>query len=46
MLCASLANSTVTYKGAEMPVCRMHKIMYDRWGEQAEEQAALHWFWD
>jgi hypothetical protein len=38
-LCASRANTTVRFHGREVPVCRMHSAMYERWGENAEANA-------
>jgi hypothetical protein len=45
MLCASTANTTVAFHGSEIPVCRIHEAKYMRWGDDAEEQAALQWDW-
>jgi hypothetical protein len=45
MLCASSACTTVMFFGSEIPVCRIHEAKYQRWGADAEEQAALQWGW-
>ena len=45
MLCASTACTTVAFFGSEIPVCRIHEAKYARWGDDAEEQAVLHWDW-
>jgi hypothetical protein len=45
MLCASLANSSVTFGGADIPVCRMHEATYVRWGDDAEANARARWAW-
>jgi hypothetical protein len=44
-LCASRASTTVRFHHREMPLCRMHSAMYERWGESAEENAAAYWGW-
>jgi hypothetical protein len=46
MLCASCACTVVSFRGAEIPVCRIHEKKYARWGATAEEQAMLLWDWD
>ena len=45
MLCASEANTVVVFRGARVPVCRMHESMYQRWGDEAEANAELLWGW-
>jgi hypothetical protein len=45
MLCASAANTFVVFRGAEVPVCRMHESMYLRWGDDAAAKAELLWGW-
>jgi hypothetical protein len=45
MLCASEANTAVVFGGVEVPVCRMHESMYQRWGDEAEANAELLWGW-
>jgi hypothetical protein len=45
MLCASMAKTTVIFRGAEVPVCRMHEKAYARWGVDAEGKAASLWGW-
>jgi hypothetical protein len=45
MLCASTACTTVVFYGREVPVCRIHEAKYERWGDDAEEQAVLQWDW-
>jgi hypothetical protein len=46
MLCASCACTVVSFRGAAIPVCRIHEKKYARWGATAEEQAMLLWDWD
>ena len=41
--CASAA--FVPYRGAEVPVCRIHEQAYAKWGVDAEGNAALLWGW-
>ncbi|MDX6401674.1 MAG: hypothetical protein QOF27_2280 [Gaiellaceae bacterium] len=43
--CANAASAVVTYRGAEMPVCRIHERMYARWRVDAEARAASVWGW-
>jgi hypothetical protein len=45
VLCASSANTTVAFHGGELPVCRIHKKAYGRWGDDAEGNAELLWGW-
>jgi hypothetical protein len=45
MLCASLANTLVTFRGLSVPVCRIHERMFRGWAEDAERNADLHWAW-
>jgi hypothetical protein len=45
MLCASLANTLVTFRGVRVPVCRIHERMFTRWAEDAERNAELLWGW-
>lgn len=45
MLCASLANTLVTFRGFSVPVCRIHERMFARWAEDAERNAELLWGW-
>ena len=45
MLCASEANTSVVFRGADVPVCRMHESMYQRWGDDAEANAEFLWGW-
>jgi hypothetical protein len=45
MLCASLANTLVTFRGFRVPVCRIHERMFARWSEDAERNAELLWGW-
>ncbi|HEY1478744.1 MAG TPA: hypothetical protein VGF46_01870 [Gaiellales bacterium] len=45
MLCASLANTHVTYREANVPVCRMHAATYARWAGDAEANAEARWDW-
>jgi hypothetical protein len=46
MLCASIANTTVRYRGVNVPVCRMHERMYARWADDAEQNAEAFWLWE
>jgi hypothetical protein len=45
VLCASNANTTVSFRGADVAVCRIHEKAYARWGVDAEGNAALLWGW-
>jgi hypothetical protein len=45
VLCASIANTDVAFHGQRVPVCRMHRATYDRWGADAERRAAELWGW-
>jgi hypothetical protein len=45
MLCASIANTAVSFHGTDIPVCRMHEASYTRWAEDAESNAAERWGW-
>ena len=45
MLCASLANTTICFHDAEIPVCRMHEATYRRWADAAEANASALWGW-
>jgi hypothetical protein len=44
-LCASYANTAVSFGGIEMPVCRIHEAAFTRWGSEAEANAATLWAW-
>ena len=44
-LCASAANTVVRFRTREMPVCGMHRAMYERWGDLAEQHAESAWMW-
>ena len=46
MLCASTAKTTVTYRGVQVPVCRIHSATYAAWGEDADEHAEQRWAWN
>jgi hypothetical protein len=45
VLCASAARTTIHYHGREMPVCWMHRRMWERWGPNAPRNAAEQWGW-
>jgi hypothetical protein len=45
LLCASVANSEVSFHGRSVPVCRIHRAVYERWGDAAEHQAVEVWGW-
>jgi hypothetical protein len=45
VLCASRASTTVTWRGQEIPVCRMHEAAYARWGDDGERLAEERWGW-
>jgi hypothetical protein len=45
MLCASVANTLVTFRGFSVPVCRIHERMFGRWAADAERNAELFWGW-
>jgi hypothetical protein len=45
-LCASIANTDVSFRGTQVPVCRMHQATYVRWGDDAERNAVELWGWD
>jgi hypothetical protein len=45
MLCASIANTSVSFHGQDVPVCRMHEASYVRWADDAEPNAAVRWGW-
>ena len=45
VLCASAANTAVSFHGVDVPVCRIHERAYARWGVDAEGNAALYWGW-
>jgi hypothetical protein len=45
MLCASLANTLVSFRGIRVPVCRIHERMFGRWADDAERNAELLWVW-
>jgi hypothetical protein len=45
LLCASAANSEVTFYGRQVPVCRIHRDTYARWGADAEQLAVELWGW-
>jgi hypothetical protein len=44
-LCASLASTTLRFRGRDMPVCGMHRAVYERWGANADANAASFWGW-
>ncbi len=45
VLCASQANTSVCFRGVDMPVCRMHEAAFARWGGEAEAKATSLWAW-
>jgi hypothetical protein len=45
VLCASMANTTVRFRGREVPVCEIHARTFARWGDEAEANAELLWGW-
>jgi hypothetical protein len=45
MLCASLANTLVSFRGLAVPVCGIHERMFRRWGDNAEPNAETLWSW-
>ena len=45
VLCASAANSEVLFDGRLVPVCRIHRATYARWGAEAEQRAIELWGW-
>jgi hypothetical protein len=45
LLCASVANSEVEFRGRLVPVCRIHRSVYERWGAAAEANAVELWGW-
>jgi hypothetical protein len=45
VLCASSANTSVSFHGVRVPVCRMHEAAFARWGLEAERKAAELWAW-
>jgi hypothetical protein len=45
LLCASVANTQVAFRGRQVPVCRIHREMYARWGAEAEARARELWGW-
>ena len=45
VLCASTANSEVSFCGRLVAVCRIHRETYMRWGSDAERKAAELWDW-
>jgi hypothetical protein len=45
MLCASMAKTTVTFHGRQVPVCWMHRKTWDRWAGDAEANAEQVWKW-
>ena len=45
VLCASIANSSVDFRGRPVAVCRIHLKMYVGWGTAAEQHAARLWAW-
>jgi hypothetical protein len=45
LLCASVANTHVTFHGRRVPVCRIHREVYARWGADAEQRAIELWNW-
>lgn len=44
-LCASAANSYVSFQGHPVAVCRIHLGTFERWGAQAEAMAIDLWDW-
>jgi len=44
-LCANMANTSAQFHDRAMPVCRMHKAAYGRWGDGAESKAEHLWGW-
>jgi hypothetical protein len=45
VLCASMASTSVRFRGREVAVCGMHERVYARWGSDAEASAELLWGW-
>jgi hypothetical protein len=45
-LCASSASTTVRFHGRDVPVCWMHRTMWERWGENAVANAERYWGWE
>jgi hypothetical protein len=35
----------VSFRGADVAVCRIHQKAYARWGVDAEGNATLYWGW-
>ena len=46
VLCASLANTAVEFCGRLVPVCRIHRTTYERWGAEVERNAVGLWGWE
>jgi hypothetical protein len=45
MLCASVANTLVSFRGLTVPVCRIHERQFGRWADDAERNAETVWSW-
>jgi hypothetical protein len=45
VLCASMASTSVRFRGRDVPVCHMHERVYARWGVDAEANAERLWGW-
>ncbi len=43
--CANVAKTSIRFHGREVPVCWVHRRMWERWGENAEANAARYWYW-
>jgi hypothetical protein len=46
VLCASNANTHVSFRDGQVAVCRMHEATYGRWGGDAEAKAMELWEWE
>lgn len=44
-LCASHANTHVSFHGINVPVCAIHKAAFTRWGTSAHANAEALWGW-
>jgi hypothetical protein len=38
-----MAKTTIRFHGREMPVCWMHRTMWERWGRNAAANAERYW---
>jgi hypothetical protein len=45
MLCGTAAAMQVAFAGASVPLCRIHHLVFLRWGAIAEAEAASRWGW-